>query len=139
LSIEPETERSMSTPDDSSRTQNRAILVGLVFIFAGVALLADRIGTGIHMSGRHWPLLLIVYGSVRFLTAAEDPVRRRHSRWTAAWLIYLGFWFLVNEFHIFGLRYDTSWPLLIVWAGVRIMSSAIENAYRPPASRVEEG
>lgn len=129
----------MSTPDDSSRTQNRAILIGLVFIFAGLALLADRIGlTGTHMSGRNWPLLLIVYGGVRFLTAAGDPVRRRHSRWTAAWVIYLGLWFLINEFHIFGLWYDTSWPLLIVWAGVRIMSRAIENAYPPPASRVEE-
>ena len=130
----------MSHPDDSSRTHNRAILLGLVFIFAGLALLTDRVGlSGIHVSGRSWPLLLIVYGGARWLTAVEDPVRRRHSRWTAAWLIYLGFWFLVNEFHIFGLRYDTSWPLLIVWAGVRIMSSAIENAYRPPASRVEEG
>lgn len=128
----------MSNPDDSSRTQSRAILVGLIFIFAGLVLLADRIGlAGIHWSGRYWPLLLIVYGSVRFLTAADDPVRRRHSRWTAAWLIYLGLWFLVNEFHIFGLWYDTSWPLLIVWAGVRIVSSAIEHASRPPASRVE--
>ncbi len=128
----------MSNPDDSSRTQNRAILVGLIFIFAGLAVLADRIGlTGIHMSGRYWPLLLVVYGAVRFLTAADDPVRRRDRRWTAAWVIYLGLWFLVNEFHMFGLSYGTSWPLLIVWAGVRIMWCAIENASRPPASRVE--
>jgi len=129
----------MSHPDDSSRTHNRAILLGLVFIFAGLALLADRVGlSGIHISGRSWPLLLMVYGAVRWLTAVEDPIRRHHSRWTAAWFIYLGFWFLINEFHVLGLWYDTSWPLLLVWAGVRMMWCAIENAYRGPAQRIEE-
>jgi hypothetical protein len=129
----------MSNLDDSPRTQNGAILVGLVFIFAGLALLTDRIGlSGMHVSGRYWPLLLIVYGCVRLLTPVHHPNRRSASRWTAAWFIYLGLWFLVNEFHVFGLGYDTSWPLLVVWAGVRMMSCAIENAYRAPAQRIEE-
>ena len=45
---------------------------------------------------------------------------------------------LVNEFHVFGLWYDTSWPLLIVWAGVRIMLCATENAGRGPGQRIQE-
>jgi hypothetical protein len=113
--------------------------VGLVFIFVGLALLTDRLGlSGIHVPGRYWPVLLIVYGGVRLLALNEHPpTRRRHARWTGAWFIYLGLWFFVNEFHLFGLRYDTSWPLLIVWAGVRIMWCAIEHAHRPPYQRIE--
>lgn len=129
----------MSKPDDSTRTRNATVLIGLVFIFAGLALWTDRIGlSGIHVSGRNWPLLLVAYGSVRLLTPVEHPARRRQARWTAAWLIYLGLWFFVNEFRMFGLWYDTSWPLLIVWAGVRMMWCAIESAYRAPAERIEE-
>jgi len=131
--------QTMSNPDDSSRAQSGPILLGLVFIFVGLALLTDRIGlSGIHLSGPSWPVILIVYGLVRLLASnAHPPNRRRPARWTGAWFIYLGLWFFVNEFHLFGLGYDTSWPLLIVWAGVRMMWCAIENAYRPSYQRIE--
>lgn len=129
----------MSNPDESPRPQSGPILVGLLFMFVGLAVLTDRVGlSGIHVSGPYWPMLLIVYGCVRLLTPAVDPDRRRHSRWTAAWIIYLGLWFFVNEFHLFGLWYGTSWPLLVVWAGVRLLSSAIMNADRHPHRRIEE-
>jgi len=129
----------MSNPDDSTRTRSATVLIGLVFIFVGLALWADRIGLSrIHISGRYWPALLIIYGAVRWLTPVENAARRRHARWTAAWFIYLGIWFFINEFHVFGLWYGTSWPLLVVWAGVRMMWCAIENAYRAPAERIEE-
>ena len=128
----------MSHPDDSSRAHSGPILVGLIFIFVGLALLTDRIGwSGIHVSSRYWPVLLIVYGCVRLLTPGKHPGRRR-AAWTGAWFIYLGLWFFVNEFHLFGLSYGTSWPLLIVWAGVRMVSCAIEKAYRPPSQGIEE-
>ncbi len=129
----------MSNADDSSRPQHNAILVGLVFIFVGLALLGDRIGlSGLHLSGRYWPFLVIAYGGARMLTPVDDRRGRRHSRWTGAWFIYLGLWFFVNEFHVFGLWYGTSWPLLVVWAGVRMMWCAIENARHPPAQGIGE-
>ena len=36
------------------------------------------------------------------------------------------------------LWYDTSWPLLVVWVGGRMLSSAIMNADRHPDRRIEE-
>ena len=49
--------QTMSNPDDSSKPQSGPILVGLVFIFVGLALLTDRLGlSGIHVSGRYWPV-----------------------------------------------------------------------------------
>jgi hypothetical protein len=129
----------MSNPDDSSRAQSGPILIGLLFVLIGLALLTDRMGlSGIHMSGRYWPLILIVLGCVRLLTPPDRPDAARSSRWTGAWLIYLGLWFFVNEFRIFGLWYDTSWPLLVVWAGVRMMSRAFERANRRSSPRIEE-
>jgi hypothetical protein len=129
----------MNGPDESANSQRGPILIGLVFIFLGLVVLADRVGlSGIHLSGRYWPLLLIIFGSVRLMAVADQRDGGRRSRWTAAWFIYLGLWFLVNEFHVFGLRYDTSWPLLIVWVGVRMMSCAILNGGRRPHQRIEE-
>lgn len=132
-------EKTMSNPDESPRPESGPILVGLLFMFVGLAVLTDRLGlSGLHVSGRHWPMLLIIYGCVKLLMPPDRPDRRRQSRWTAAWIIYLGLWFFVNEFHLFGLWYGTSWPLLIVWAGVRMLSCAIMNAGRHPHQRIEE-
>lgn len=101
-------------------------------------LLADRIGiAGIHLSGRYWPLLLMAFGLVRLF----DPLRpngRRRSRWTGTWFIYLGLWGFVNEFHVLGLGYDTSWPLLIVGAGIGMIWRAFEDPGNRPCQRIRE-
>ena len=115
--------------DNNDETHKGRVFAGLIIIAVGVMLLADRIGiSGIHLSGRYWPLLLVAFGFVRLF---DPPTRRngaRRSRWTGVWFIYLGFWGLVSEFHILGLDYNTSWPLLIVGAGLGIVWRAFEDS-----------
>jgi hypothetical protein len=129
----------MSNQDEPRRADSGAILVGLVMLFAGLAILGDRIGiSGIHVSGRFWPLVLIAFGSARFLAPPRHRDGRAGSRWTGVWFIYLGLWFFVNEFHLLGFRYGTSWPLLIVGAGIGIIWRAIEGPDRQTCQRIEE-
>ena len=115
------------------------VLAGLLIMAAGMALLADRVGiSGIHLSGRYWPLLLMAFGFMRLL---DSPVRRngrRRSRWTGVWFVYLGLWGFVSEFHVLGLDYNTSWPLLIVGAGIGIIWRAFEDPQNRLCRRTRE-
>jgi hypothetical protein len=125
--ILPERERNMNNNDEPQRAHKGRVFAGLLIIAAGAVLLADRIGiSGIHLSGRYWPLLLMALGIMRLV---DPPMRRngRRSRWTGAWFIYLGLWGFVSEFHVLGLDYSTSWPLLIVGAGIGMIWRALED------------
>jgi hypothetical protein len=116
------------TKDDGEHTPNTGrILIGVLIIVAGLMMLADQSGiAGGHLSGRIWPLFLIGFGVVR-LAAPPRHRRRRRSRIAGAWFVFLGVWFLVNEFHLYGLDYHTSWPLLIVGAGIAMVWRALEH------------
>jgi hypothetical protein len=121
-------ERNMDNNDEPQDAHKGRVFAGLLIIAAGVVLLADRIGiSGIHLSGKYWPLLLMAFGFMRLF---DPPLRRngrRRSRWTGAWFIYLGLWGFASEFHVLGLDYNTSWPLLIVGAGIGIIWRAFED------------
>jgi Domain of unknown function (DUF5668) len=118
----------MDINDEPQGAHKGRVVAGLIIIAAGVALLADRIGiSGIHLSGRYWPLLLMAFGFMRLIDPLMRPNGRRRSRWTGVWFIYLGLWGFVSEFHVLGLAYTTSWPLLIVGAGIGMIWRALED------------
>lgn len=115
-------------PQDARRGR---VFAGLIIIAAGLVMLSDRIGiSGIHLSGRYWPFLLVAFGLVRWLDRPMRENGRRRSRRPGAWLVYLGLWGFVNEFHVLGLDYDTSWPLLIVGAGIWMTWRAFDPGSR---------
>ena len=118
----------MDNIDEPQEAHRGRVIAGLIIIAAGVMLLADRIGiSGIHLSGRYWPLLLMAFGFVRLFDPPTRRNGRRRSRWTGVWFIYLGLWGLVSEFHVLGLDYNSSWPLLIVGAGIGMVWRALED------------
>lgn len=118
----------MDNNDEPQDAHKGRVFAGLIIIAAGVMLLADRIGiSGIHLSGRYWPLLLMAFGFVRLFDAPTRRTGRRRSRWTGVWFIYLGLWGLVSEFHLLGLDYNSSWPLLIVGAGLGMVWRSFED------------
>lgn len=105
-----------------------AVIAGLVIIAAGLVMLADQIGTaGVYLSGRYWPLILVVLGVLRVLDPPAHRDGRPRSRRSGVWLMYLGVWGFLNEFHWFGFDYDTSWPLLIVGIGIGTVWRAFEE------------
>ena len=127
----------MSSQDESSRSERGPILVGLVIIFSGLAMLADRtsISGGLHLTGKFWPFVMIAFGLSRLLAPPRNG--RPPSRWTGVWFIYLGLWFFLNEFRVLGFWYTTSWPLLIVGTGIGMIWRAIEGSDRRSCQRIE--
>jgi hypothetical protein len=106
------------------------IVGGIVVVLVGLSMLAEQTGFhGLHLSGRYWPLILIAMGAVR-LAEVSGRDGRPGSRRAGVWLVFVGLWGLVNEFHALGLDYGTSWPILMVGAGVGMVWRAVE----PPAS-----
>ena len=115
----------MDTQDTHHDPRAGRIFGGIAIILLGLALLADRLDVDdLHFPGSYWPLLLIALGAVKLFGWHEDG--RDRSRRGGAWLVYVGCWGAVNEFHLFGLDYQSSWPLLIVGAGIITIWRALE-------------
>ena len=130
----------MTEHDDARRPETGAILVGLVIMFVGLSMLIDRLGiSSIHLSGRFWPFVLIAFGCARLLASSTDADDGRRSTWSGVWFIYLGLWFFINEFHVMGFWYPTSWPLLVVGAGIGMIWRAIEQPRGRRGPGIEEG
>jgi hypothetical protein len=114
-----------------------AIVAGLLLVGLGVAMFLDttdmfRVNFGRLVA----PFLLIALGSAIVLdrggfvaecgrvsdeAGGSRRIRRRGGPFGGLWLIGIGSWMLVSQTHLFGLTYDTSWPLFIILAGVMIL------------------
>ncbi len=124
--------------EEPPRRDSGAVLVGLILTLIGLALLADRTGfSAIHLTGKLWPFVMIAFGVSRLLAPPASRDGKRPSRWTGIWFVYLGLWFFVNEFRVFGLWYTTSWPLLIVGTGIGMIWRAIEGSDRRACQHAE--
>src|SRR5688500_9687031 len=102
-----------------------AVAAGGVLIALGMAMLLDATGTTAIRPGRFIaPLILIAIGGSIVLDrgrckGARDDAERGGGRPTGGlWLIGIGCWMLVSQTHVFGLTYQTSWPLLVVLMGI---------------------
>jgi hypothetical protein len=124
-----------SEADDPRKYNSGRVFAGIAILLAGLAMLADQTGLRrFHVSAHYWPLILVALG----VTKAIDPSGRdgrRRSRRGGVWLVYVGCWGLVNEFHLFGLDYGSSWPLLVIGSGLVIVWRALEG---PSAPRMRE-
>lgn len=108
------------------------IVAGLILFGLGAAMLLDTAGIMHVRAGRLvTPFVLIAIGSAMVVNRGggigcrvrEDDVRlrRRGGSFGGVWLIGVGCWLLISRTHVFGLDYSTSWPLLIVLAGLMIV------------------
>jgi hypothetical protein len=93
---------------------------GVLMIAAGVLLLVERTGLAdIRLTTQIWPVLPLGLGLLRLI---DPPVRGGgRSRRSAAWPLFLGCWGLLNEFHVGGLDYHNSWPLLVIVVGLNLV------------------
>ena len=121
----------------SERVRPGALVAGFILLAAGTAMLLDTTGlTDIRVGRLLPPFILIALGSAIVLDKGsvavarrqvgedEERVRPRHWRRRGTggiWLIGIGVWMLVSQTHLFGLSYETSWPLFIILSGLIIM------------------
>jgi hypothetical protein len=123
-----------SPPDSQDAACGAQVAIGLAIMLLGAGFLFDRLDLWhVHLSRHFWPFFPLFFGLARLLDA---PRKRRRGRAVRGgmWMIYIGVWGLINEFHVLGLDYDTSWPLLIIGAGLNMVWRSLEG---PGIRRIE--
>lgn len=112
------------------------VVFGLIVMLVGGLLLLDRLDIGgVRLNVPIWPWFLIVLGLVRLNDSSHHNGECKSSRRTAAWLMFVGAWGLVNEYRLFGVHYKHTWPLLVIGAGVFVVWKALEPPSPPNAQR----
>jgi len=127
----------MDTPDTPAcgRPNTAQIVVGAIVLGMGLVLLANRyFGMDVQLMRSWWPLLLIAMGSVRLTTSGASRDGRRCRR-SGVWLIMVGVWGAVSDWHLLGFTFATSWPLLVMGAGVMMVWRAFETDAGSPVRR----
>jgi hypothetical protein len=123
------------TPAPRGRNTGQ-IVIGLIVLAMGAVLLVDRyLVPNVSLMRSWWPMILIVMGAARLATPPTSPENRCSRRRSGVWLIMIGLWALVSDSHLFGFSFATSWPLLVIGAGVIIVWRALETGSRPPIRR----
>jgi hypothetical protein len=92
------------------------VVFGIVILVLGVILLLDRTGlVALQLSWRLWPFAVLALALARL----TDAGRGCHA--PGIWLLAFGAWGLVSEFGLFGFDHRTSWPLLVIGAGLGVV------------------
>jgi len=91
------------------------LFTGIVLIVAGALFLLDRMDyLEFHdVAHRYWPMFLVLLGVLK-LTSGRRP-------WSGIWLIIIGCWLQATTLHLWGLTFDTSWPLLLIGIGATMV------------------
>ncbi|MCA1650321.1 MAG: hypothetical protein LC753_08580 [Acidobacteria bacterium] len=115
------------------------VIIGLGVMALGVLILVDRNPwIDVRFPGNLWPFVLIVLGLLRLTDTGARPDGKPQRRGAGFWLLFVGCWGLVNEMHLFGLDYGTSWPLMIVGAGLLIVWRAFDDPRGPATDQRRE-
>jgi EamA domain-containing membrane protein RarD len=104
------------------------LVIGIALIAVGIAGFLGALDIfHIRDIWRLWPLVLIVIG----LANEAEAIRNRRS--DGGWvLLAVGTWFLVGNFHLFGLSHGRAMPIAVVVAGASMALHAVID--RPAAA-----
>lgn len=117
---------------------NREVLVGSLLMITGLVLLLDlEVDFRINFWASGWTILLFTVGLIRFIDPSVGDGECA-SRRTGAWLMTVGAWGFISLNRLFGLSFKTSWPLLIVAAGILTVWWAIDESRRTRPARKAE-
>jgi len=109
---------SDAATDPRREDRNRGRLVGgIVLMAVGAIFLLGRLEV-LRPDGMasYWPMILVAIGTAKLLGAGE----RRHPG-NALWLIFIGIWAQANVLHWFGLTWRNSWPVVLIFVGLRVL------------------
>ncbi len=103
------------------------VTFGLVVMLLGALMLADRFDwSGVHFNVPVWPFFLIFLGLARLGDRRIDRRGRVRVNRVGAWLMFVGGWGLVNEYRLFDVHYNHSWPLLVIGAGILVVWQSLD-------------
>lgn len=114
------------------------VIIGIVIIVWGLLLTAANLGWmdwyRANMVFRLWPLAIVLIGVVKFTSAM-----RRSSRLFAGLIILVGLWLTAEQTLNLRLHFWHFWPLLLVIAGVLLVSRAWESSAAGGVEGTTEG
>lgn len=119
---------------DTGQTHERVvrsgpIVAGALLFVVGGGMLLDTTGLAdIRMGRLIAPLVLISIGVTSLLSEGDKGAAcggRRRDSLGGLWMIGLGAWLMASQTHLFGLTFGTSWPLLVILAGIMIVIRGI--------------
>jgi hypothetical protein len=118
----------MSTMTNDRPTHHGQIMFGIVIMAAGVLILIDRLElANVYLTSRLWPMFPLGLGLLRLIDPPARCDGSAGTRRSGTWLVFIGCWGLMNEFHVLGFEYQNSWPVVLVFAGVNIVWRSIER------------
>ena len=96
------------------RRRNTAgrLVAGLILIALGLAFTLDNLGIlGVEFDNiwKFWPVFLIVIGTAKLF--------RLEERAAGLWMVGIGVWLQVVALGLWGMDWDTSWPVLLILIG----------------------
>jgi len=103
--------------EHNKRHSHSQLGIGIFLLIVGVALLLDnfdvlRVGS----VWRFWPVIPIIIGLGRLLEAQTE---REYQK--GLWMLFIGCWLFISEFHVLGLYYSNSWPILLIGIGIGML------------------
>lgn len=111
------------------------ILVGSAMILAGAALIGMNFGVIEDLPlWQFWPMIFVGIG---LLSMTQS--RRRHGPPDGYWLVAVGVWMQVSVLGAWGLSWHSSWPLLIIAWGVKVVWESIERKQDAPGGEHTTG
>lgn len=109
---------------------------GVLLIVVGVVFLLDRLhGSELVRRWRdYWPALIVLAGLGHFV-----PPTDARCIAAGAWWIVVGAWCYVSVWHLWGLSFHNSWPILLIAAGLALVLRPLPAKYRssPEGERPE--
>jgi hypothetical protein len=106
------------------------VTLGAIVLALGLLMLVNRAGHFDVNAVLLFPgVVLIAMGLVRMALAAQDPEAHRGPSPIVhgLWLMTVGTWLILNLLHLFGMTFQTSWPLLMIAGGAFIVARAWEK------------
>lgn len=116
--------------EQDNHIDRQKLIWGAILVTVGTVLTLGNFDlVDLRQIWRFWPLILIAVGIGKLF----DP-KELSSGFTS---IGFGCWFLIGNFRLFGLTYRESWPIILIFAGVGIVITALSQK-SSTATQVEE-
>lgn len=95
-----------------------ALLWGLSLMALGVVFLLDRFRVLDihHLAHFYWPMIIVAVGVAKLL---------RRNLWGGFWVVVVGLWLQIAHLRLFGLTFNSSWPLLLIAFGAGVIARTL--------------
>lgn len=113
---------------ETRRISTHHAVIGIMLIIIGGVLLLNQLNMlslyelGIDSVWHLWPLIFVISGIGKLADA-----RNLFETGRGFWNIFLGVWLYVSLYHVYGLDFSTTWPAMLVAAGLSMVWRSLTN------------